>query len=205
VGGELDHQPLGQRLDGVVFIVLFGAGGLAADGDDSALSGRGRGSIVAAGFSIGLSVAAVDGDGRLVLRPHIAAIDHDLAVAVHADEDAGARDVGGIVDDGTFLEGFKRLLDLAQALVDLVRQLVGAVILRFEPVVLGAQRLAFVPLFLGEIDEGAADLAQAVVIAVGQVEVDLDPLPAFDGDLVCDRLQLRIPAPTAVLREATFV
>jgi hypothetical protein len=36
MGGQFDHQPLGQRLDDVV-LVLLRLGRLAADGDDGAL------------------------------------------------------------------------------------------------------------------------------------------------------------------------
>lgn len=62
------------------------------------------------------------GDRHLGLGPHIAVIDRDVAVVVHA-ENAPARDVGLIVDEGALLKGFERVLDLPQALIDRVRQL----------------------------------------------------------------------------------
>ena len=43
MGGQLRHQPIGQRLDGVV-VIVFRFGCLAADGDDGAMDGRRGGS-----------------------------------------------------------------------------------------------------------------------------------------------------------------
>ena len=51
--GELDDQSLGQRLDATIVLVVVGLRVLAADGDDSALNGRG-GSIDPAILAIGL-------------------------------------------------------------------------------------------------------------------------------------------------------
>ena len=149
MGGELDDQALGQRFDAIIVLIVVALRVLSADGDDSAPNGQCCGSINPAVLSIDLGVAAIDGNRRLVFGPHIATGDHDVAVAIHADEDPGASDVGGIVDDRALLEGIESFLDLAQALIDLVRQLVGAVILRLEPIVFRAQRLAFGPLFVG--------------------------------------------------------
>ena len=64
-------------------------------------------------------------DGRFVLRADIAAIDDQLAVGVERDEDAGDGDFGRVVADGTIVEFLQRRLDLAEPLIDLVRQFVG--------------------------------------------------------------------------------
>jgi hypothetical protein len=65
MGGQLDDEPLGQRLDAVFLIVL---GRLAADGDDCTLDGRRIGLVAAGRLGIGLGLA-------LVLGTDIAAVD----------------------------------------------------------------------------------------------------------------------------------
>jgi hypothetical protein len=133
VRSQLGNEPFGQRLDDVFLVVILRFGRLAADGDDGALNGAGCRDFGTGGF--GLAVGVLDADPRLVLRAHIAAIDDGLAIAVDADEDAATRDVGRIVDDRALLEGFERRLDLAETLVDLVRQLIGFRVFSLDPFV----------------------------------------------------------------------
>ena len=129
-------------------------------------------------------------DRRLVLGPDIAAIDAKRAVGVDADEDAGAGDLGRIVDDRPIVEGGERRLDLAEPLVDLVRQFVGVLILRLELGVFGLQRVDRRLLLGREVGRRAVEFAQAVGMAVGKVDGDLDPLPALGGDRLGLGLQL---------------
>ena len=76
---QLADEPIGQRLDDIVLVLL--RLGLAADGDDGALH-RGRGWFAAVVLiDIGLRFAvAVHGSRRLVFGPDIAAIDGEAAV-----------------------------------------------------------------------------------------------------------------------------
>jgi hypothetical protein len=57
-------------------------------------------------------------DRRLILGSDEAALDTQCAVALDADEDAGAGDVGGIEPDRLVFERRQGGLDLAEALID---------------------------------------------------------------------------------------
>ncbi len=74
-------------------------------------------------------------------RSDIAALDAQSAIGIDADEDAGAGDLGGIVDHRASIEGLQRRLDLAEPLIDLVGELLGLGVFRLQPVILGAQRV----------------------------------------------------------------
>ena len=84
----------------------------------------------------------------LVLGAHIAALDVQGAVAADADEDAGTRDLRRIVDDGALLELAQRRLDLAQARVDLLRDLLGVGVLLLQLVQLRLESIARLGLLL---------------------------------------------------------
>lgn len=85
-----------------------------------------------------------------------------------ADEDAGTDDVGRIEEARPGFEGVERGFDLAKPLVDLVGQLVGLLVLCFELIELGAQRLARGALLVGESGRRAIELTQAVLVAIGE-------------------------------------
>ena len=144
IGGQLADQPVRQRLDGIL-LVLLGLG-LAADRDDGALDGRcGRLATfarpaVAAGFAVRIALAGASSSG-----PDVAAIDREAALRVDADEDAGAGDLGGIVADWPILEGGERRLDFAETRIDFVGKLVGILVFRLELGVLGLQALRSSP------------------------------------------------------------
>jgi hypothetical protein len=128
---QFAHQPVGQRLDGIVLILL--RLGLAADGDDGALHGRCGRQAAIVPITIGLRFAiAVHGNRRLVFGPDIAAIDRKAAVCIDADEDARTDDLGRIEDARPGLEGGERRLDFAKARIRLLGQLVGVLVLGFE-------------------------------------------------------------------------
>jgi hypothetical protein len=65
------------------------------------------------------------GTCSFVFWTDVAALDPQRTRPVDADEDARSRDVVGIIFDRPFLERSKSRLDLSQALVDLLRELVG--------------------------------------------------------------------------------
>jgi hypothetical protein len=124
MGGQLSHQPIRKRADGLVLLrrVRLGTCRRAADGDDGPLDG-------AAGAGGGLgriaSAALNRPDRRFVLGADEAAFDVQRPLAVDADEDASAGDLCRIVADGPVLERRDVGLDLAETLIDLVRQPVG--------------------------------------------------------------------------------
>lgn len=191
MGGEFDHQPFGKRLDAVVLVVLR-IHRLAADGDDGALrAGLGRDRTA---FGVGLAITgivlAIDGDGRLVLGTDITACDNEFAGAVDADENARVGDLGSVIDRRAVLEGGQRRLDLAKARIDLIGQLVVVGVFRLEPLIFLAQRLAGGALLVGQIEERGGQDAKAAIMVVGQIGIDLDPLPALGRDFIGDDLQL---------------
>ena len=137
----------------------------------------GIGSLRAGQADVALPVWLID--RRLILRPHEAAIDQQATVAIDADEGAGAGDLGRIEDMRPVVEGGQRFLDLAEANIHLVRQLVGILILGFEPRLFGLKRVDRRLLVGRDVGRRALKLPKAVVMAVGEADGDLDPFPAF--------------------------
>ena len=154
--------------------VHFGLGGLAADGNNRALDGRHIGLVAIESLAVGLGLG-------LILGADITAVDRQRAVGVEADEGAGDRDIGRIVADRAVIESVQSLFDLTETLIDCVRQLVSLGIFRFDPVIFLAQRFAGRAFLVGQIDRGAGEFTQVMVVAIGEAHRDLDPLPAFFG------------------------
>ena len=147
-------------------------------------------------------------DRRLVLGPYIAALDAEDAGCVDADEGAGTRDLGCVIKDGPALEGLQRRLDLTEAAVDLLGDLVGLGVGLLKLAELRLQGIAGGYLLVGHGDLRAAEAAQAVGMAIRKVGCDLNPLPPFgtDGlglafDLLCNEplQQGRVLQPAAVV------
>ena len=127
-----------------------------------------------------IAIAALDRlDRRFVLGADEAAFDVQRPLAVDADEDAGAGDLGRIVADGPVLERRDGGLDLAEALIDLVGQLVGLRVLLLKRVLFGLQRGEAGVLLFGEIDRLAGEAAQTGGVAIGEVGGDRDPIPTL--------------------------
>src|SRR5579883_3634033 len=118
----------------------------------------------------------------LVLRPNVAAIDRKSALAVDADEGTGSCDLGGIVGHWPVVESGQLRLDLAQPLVYVVRQFVSVVVFGLESGVFGIQGVDGGQLVSGEVGWHALQLAHSVGGAVGEVDGDVDPLPALARD-----------------------
>src|SRR5690606_5715451 len=97
LGGQLHHETVRQGLDGV-FLLVIRLDGLSADANDRPLAGT-----VPVGIArrLAVTILATIGGRSLVLGLHIAAVDEQRAVGIDADENAGARDIGRIVADGT--------------------------------------------------------------------------------------------------------
>ena len=141
---ELGHQAIRERPDALVLLVAL-RGGMATGEDgprevaDAPLGLAAR-AVLARVLLAFLAVACRH--RLLVLRAHIAALDVQGAVAVDADEDAGTRDLRRIVDDGALLERRQRRLDLAQARVDLLGDLLGVGVLLLQLVELRLEGIA---------------------------------------------------------------
>ena len=132
---QLHDEAIGQRLDAVILLVVRLR--LTADRDDGSARGRrvGIGSVGAGRSRCLFAVRPLD--RRFVLRPYETAFDQERAVAIDADEGAGAGDLGRIEDMRPIVKGGQRLLNLAEAGIDLVGKLVGVLILGFELRLLG--------------------------------------------------------------------
>ena len=175
---QFRHQPVGNRLQALVFLRLGRRLGLRRHARLVMLSPSGGGprrAVLAFGFGLRL-------DRQFVLRPDVAPLDTQASRAVDADESAGAADLFGIERNRAIVEGGERRLDLAEPLIDLLGELVGLRIGFLQPVHLGLQGVARGLLLLGERDLLAAKLPQAIGVAVGEVGRDLDPLPALGAD-----------------------
>ena len=178
MGGQLGHQTIRKRTDRLVLLggLRVGAGRRTADGDDGPLHGALRAGDRHLAAAFGLATRDRF-NRRLVLGPDEAALDAQRALAVDADEDAGTGDLGRIVADGPVFECRHGGLDLAEALIDLVRQFVGLGILRLKGVLFGLERGKAGVFLVGEFDSLAGQAAQAGGVAVGEVASDRDPFP----------------------------
>lgn len=187
VGGQLLHQPFGQRLQPLVLLGL-GFDVQAGNGDDGALDRRSAAAVHCARLAVGsrvrLIVVVLLGHlRRLVLGTHEAALDLQPSRAVDADEGTRAAGLGRIERRRTRVEHVERRLDLAEPLIDIVRQVVGRVgILLLDRAILGLERVVGDLLLVGEDRAVALEPPEATLVAVGKVDRDLDPLPAFARD-----------------------
>ncbi len=183
---QFGHQPVGDRLHAIVFFRLGLRLRIAVDGLAAALDPYRPGSrIVVVGLGSLRGIGLRRGrDRQLVLGPHIAAFDPYLALAVDADEGAGAGDFRRIEHQRPQLHAAQRLFDLGEALLDGLGDFVMVGILLFKLVVLRPQRFAR-RLFLGRQRHLLApDLAQPEGVAIRKIERDLDPAPAFGPDRI---------------------
>ena len=130
-------------------------------------------------------------DGRLVFRADIAAVDREPAIRADAHENACAGDVARVKDHRPVAEFAKQGFDLAEPRIDLVGEFVRILILGFEALALGVERVDLRLLIGRPFGGDAVDLAQALGVTVGEVGGDLDPSPAFRGNALGFRLQSR--------------
>ncbi|MEY9393601.1 hypothetical protein AB7M74_002239 [Bradyrhizobium japonicum] len=167
---QLGNQPIRQRF-GRILVLLFGVSSVTCDRDDCPLNGA-TCLLPLDRLRIGaLPDFSID-RGDLVLRSDITPVHRQTPFGIDADEDAGADDLGRIVDHRPFFERDQCRLDLTETLVDLVRQLVGILILRFEPRVLRIECVYGGLLLWGELDRLAPELAQAVGVAVREIDTE---------------------------------
>src|SRR3954471_10409815 len=114
----------------------------------------------------------------LVLRPNIAAFDPHPSVISERDIGTSQSDVLGREGAGPVLKRLDRSLEFAQALVDLLRQVLsGPGMGKLDLLQLLAQRLkAGLVLLAQRLDRGE-HAPQAIGVMVGEVARGLDPLP----------------------------
>ncbi len=158
MGRQLGHQPVGDRLDTIVFLGLIRRR-LRACGHARIVmlgSRRDRRRVGRTGLGVVLR-----GDRKFVFGADIAALDAQGAGTVDADEGASSRDLLGIEGLWAIIEGGKRRLDLAEPLIGLVGQFLGFGVGLLQTVHLGLQRIARRLLIAGERNLLAAQLPQA--------------------------------------------
>lgn len=134
---EVGDKLIGKRAKQVVRILLlcaFGRRAFAARHD------RVIRPLASAFVATRLVRSLVDRLGGFVLGPDIAALDMQRAIDIDADEGAGNRDLGGIIDKRLRSQGRDLLVDRLNARSDFVGDFVRAGPLVFEPVGLFAKR-----------------------------------------------------------------
>src|SRR5215831_15723839 len=191
MGRQLGDEAFRQGLEAVVFLGfgLLPRSTVGADCDDSAL---GRAARLAVRWSF-VILRLHQLDRRLVLGTDIAALNAQTAVAINADERAGTRDLGGIVDDGPVSERFQRGFDLTEPPVDLLGHLFSLGVLLLEAIELGFQRVAGCDFLVSEIHNMSVEPAQASRVAIRKVRSDRNPLPALGAQLLGFGLELLDP------------
>ena len=107
------------------------------------------------------------------------AIDRETAVAIQRDEDAGATNLGWILDQGPLPKRFHRRFEHAQRSVDLLGVFVLAGVFLFQPAILGEERSVGRAFLVCQRRGITSEAPQTVAVAVRQVGRHLDPLPAL--------------------------
>ena len=188
---QFGHQPVGDRLQALVFLRLGRRLGLRRHARLVVLNPSGdrpRRAVLAFGFGLRF-------DRQFVLRPDVAPLDTQASRAVDADERAGAADLFGIERNRAIVEGGERRLDLAEPQIDLLGDLIGLRVGFLQAIHLRLQGVARGLLLFGERDLLTAKLPEAIGVAVGEVGRDLDPLPTLRrGSPRLDREAVQRPA-----------
>ncbi|RZN23185.1 hypothetical protein CWO90_31355 [Bradyrhizobium sp. Leo121] len=157
MGRQLGDQPIRQRL-GRIFIIILGIGSTTCDRDHRALDG----SALFLTFDRRRIGGARDiriGCRHLVLRPDVTPVHGEAPLRVNADEDACSGDLGRIVQHRPVFERRQRRLDFAEALIDLVGQLVRILVIGFKLGLLGVQGIDGSLLLGREIDSPSFDFS----------------------------------------------
>jgi len=118
----------------------------------------------------------------LILWTHIAAIDGQRAVAVERDECPCPPDLCLIEDQRPGFDLFHLRFQQAKPRVDLVGDVILTRVFVFQRPILGEQLGMGRTFVIRHRCRSAGQRPQAVAVAVGQVECDLDPLPALNGN-----------------------
>jgi hypothetical protein len=113
-----------------------------------------------------------------VFRPDIAAIDRQHAFVINADENAGAGDVGGIVDRRPRFEGGQRRLDFPEPLIDLVRQFVGFAIVGLQLARFGFERIDCRAVLIGQVGWQPIQFAHALGVSIGEIHTAIHFQPS---------------------------
>src|SRR6266481_9950455 len=114
MGCQFSDEPFRQRLEAVVFLG-YGLGLRCAAGTDADNAALASAAQLAAGCGAIPILRLGRFGSRLVLGTDVAALDAQVAVTINAEEGAGKRDLGGVVDEGPVIERFKGGSDLCRA------------------------------------------------------------------------------------------
>ena len=142
--------------------------------------------VVVTSFDIRLFAGRLD----LILWTDEATGDTEAALGVDADERAGPRHLGGIVDHRPIVERLQRRLDLTETPIDALGQLVGLAIVSLELGLLGSQRFNNCLLVSGEFGGLSVQLAKAMRMSEREIDGGRDPFPALRANPLSLRLEL---------------
>lgn len=123
-------------------------------------------------------------DDRLVFGPDIAAIDPQHAIARQRNEHTCARHFLRVIDRRTTDIAIDVGFQFTQARIDVLGQIVAAVIFFGQLVEFSHERIAGRLLGCVQRFGRARDPAMTIFMAIGQISGGLDPFPAFLGDLM---------------------
>ena len=174
--GEVEHQPVRQWPDRLVFLFLSSAVACRPAVSDDA-RGRLAVGIVDAALFIGLAILGIR--YRLVLGPDEATLDAQFSVGPERDEDTGAGDFIGFVDDGSVVQRIELGAELLEPVFHLPVVVLGFGIFGIELVVFGLDGVMPGKLVRAWLPRLAIDATHAGGVAVWKVDCRVDPLPAF--------------------------
>ena len=132
----------------------------------------------------GCSATLLGSNWRFILRPHVAALDFHPPGIIDADEDAGAGDVGRVIDRRTLVAGRDLLFEFGHPLVDLLGQLVGAFVFVGETAIFGKRCVIARLLFLADRRIVCRQSPQPIAVAVREVDCDFGPFPTLGADFL---------------------
>ena len=128
---QFDNEAFRQRTCRVLVIILA-ISGVACNRDGRPLHARTIRLLTFARRDIdalpGLRIFA----RRLIFRPDISAVDGEPPLGIDANKNAGSGDVSRFKDDRPFFERHQGRFDFAEALIDLVGQFVGVLVVEFQ-------------------------------------------------------------------------
>ena len=188
---QLRHQAFGKGPDAVL-LLRFVSGRRPPDGDDGPLHRRLRGRTISVGLAARGVALALRGRSswHVVLRSDVTTLDPQPAVMAEANEGACAGDLGRIVAQRAVRQLLERCLDLAEPVVDRLRQFVLLTMLGDEPLLFGRECVDRRLLRLCRLDGLPVDPTKAELMTVGEAHRGLDPLPALGRDVLGLGLQL---------------
>ncbi|MFZ3181126.1 MAG: hypothetical protein WA156_13170, partial [Methylocystis silviterrae] len=122
--------------------------------------------------------------GLLILGANKAALDLEGAVIVDADKYSGARDFGRIVDGRSLVNRRNLLFEFRELAVDLLGKIFFALVFVRQSVIFGERGVVTRLLLLRDRRVACRQPPQPIRVAIGKIDRDLRPLPAFGAQRV---------------------